>query len=111
SRAYRNPDFPGASSATGIDDPAAVTLIGPSQNPWPYATCVEFPAGSGITHYYWMFSDKEWGFELFGNKGAQGGFDGGVNFVYTDSHAKFQRTVDAGTHPGDEFSYKGRDLF
>lgn len=111
SRAYRDPNLAGASNSTAIEDVAAIVLVGPSQYAWPFATCVEYPAGSGKTHYYWMFSDYGWGFELFGNKGAKGGFDGGVNFVYTDTHAKFQRAVDAGTHPGDEYPYKGRDLF
>lgn len=113
SKAWSNPAFGSAAQTSSVEDPANVTTIGPSLNSWTFMTCIEQPAGSGIMHYAWMFSESEagWGFELFGNKNERGGFDGGVNFSYMDLHAKFSRTVNEGTHPGDLYPYKGRDLF
>ncbi len=113
SKAWTNPSFPSAAHISSVEDPSRVTTIGPSLNSWTFMTCVEDPAGSGIMHYAWMFSETDagWGFELFGGKNERGGFDGGVNFSFLDLHAKFQRTVNVGTHPGDKYPYKGRDFF
>lgn len=113
SRADFHPDRPGSTSLTAVDVISEIVLLGPHQQHVTWSTCVEFPAGSGQMHYFWDFSEsgQGWGFELFGGKSEAGGFDGGANFAYVDSHAKFSRTVNAGTHPGDQISYKGRDLF
>lgn len=112
-RALNNPILTGASSASAVMDPAKVVLVGPSHNAWQFSMCVEHPAGSQQMHFAWMFSQTGagWGFELFGGNNEKGGFDGGANFTYTDSHAKFRRTIDQGTHPGDRYPYKGRDFF
>lgn len=113
SHAFANPDNPGAAATTNIEDPSTIVALGPSQTAWQFSSCVEDPPGSGRTKLMYMFSasDSWWGFELFGGKNDKGGFDGGANFAYVDLHAKFQRTVNQGTAPGDHFYYRGRDLF
>lgn len=112
-RAWKFPDQSGAAATTSLDDPSKVTLVGHSLSAWPFLACQELPAGSGITHYVWMYSQagSGWGYELWGAKDEKGGFDGGINFGYADLHAKFQRTVDVGTAPGDKYPLKSRSLF
>lgn len=112
-RGDAHPDRPGSTAETSVDVISEIALIGPGQTPWNWHTCVESPFGTGQTHYFWDFSESGmgWGYELFGNVDDRGGFDGGANFAYLDTHAKFSRTVNAGTHPGDQISYQGRDLF
>ncbi|MFM9872026.1 MAG: prepilin-type N-terminal cleavage/methylation domain-containing protein [Fimbriimonadaceae bacterium] len=113
SHADFHPDFPGSAAESNINDIGATALIGPQQQAFTFSTCQPDSPGSQTMSYFWNISDPTagYGFELFGNKGLQGGFFGGANFSFTDGHAKFARTVNAGTAPGDQYSYHGRDLF
>ncbi|MCB0825051.1 MAG: type II secretion system protein [Armatimonadetes bacterium] len=112
-RAEKNPNIPGASSMQAIEDVSSTAMVGPGQQPWGFSACYEEPAGSGITHYVWMFSDSDagFGYELFGGRNQHGGFDGGVNFAFADTHAKFDRASDIGTAPGDAYPIHSRLFF
>ena len=110
-RGDKGPDNPGATSQTAVDEPAQIALMGPSQYAWTFSSCQPDSAGSQNMSFYWLISDAGWGYELFGNKGAQGGWSAGANFSYADGHAKYQKAVDGGTATGDLYGYQGRDLF
>ncbi len=113
SHADFHPDRPGSASESSINDMAGTVLIGPQQQPFTFSTCQPDSPGSQTMSLFWNISDPRegYGFELFGQKGLEGGFFGGANFAFTDGHAKFARTVNAGTAVGDLYVYQGRDLF
>lgn len=113
SHADLNPDRPGAAVETSVERPAETVLLGPQQQPFGYSTCVADSADSQVMHFAWTISDPEfgYGYELFGSRKLEGGFGGGANFGFVDGHARFARTEDRGTAPGDLAGYFGRDLF
>ncbi len=96
SRADFGPLSPGATSATSIDVPAEIAMLGPSQYAWTYSSCQD---ENGETKWFWNISTGGWGYELFGamnNRSAittRGGFNGGANFAFTDGHASFAKAV------------------
>ncbi|MFQ3676454.1 MAG: H-X9-DG-CTERM domain-containing protein, partial [Fimbriimonadaceae bacterium] len=103
-RADRAPLNPGAASFTGIDEPAQITMLGPSQYAWTFSSCQPDSPGSTTMSFYWLISQDGigWGYELWGRRNELGGFDGGANFSFVDGHAKFSRAVRGNTAPGDE---------
>lgn len=113
SHADFHPDWPGSSQETAINDQAATVLVGPQQQPFTFSSCQPSSPGSLNMDLVWNISDPQagYGFELWGQKGLDGGFHGGANFTFVDGHAKFARTVNAGTAPGDLYSDHSRDLF
>ncbi len=113
SRGDLNPDLPGASQETSIERVAETVLLGPQQQAFGFSTCVADAQDSQVMHFAWTISDPDfgYGFELFGHRKLKGGFNGGANFAFVDGHARFARTVDQGTAPGDLAGYFGRDLF
>jgi prepilin-type N-terminal cleavage/methylation domain-containing protein/prepilin-type processing-associated H-X9-DG protein len=113
SHADFHPDRPGNATESSINDIGRTVLIGPQQQPFTFSTCQPESPGSQTMSLFWNISDPVagYGFELFGQKGLEGGFFGGANFSFTDGHAKFARTVNAGTAPGDLYVDHGRDLF
>lgn len=95
SRADKSPVNPGATNATAIDVPAEIAMLGPSQYQWTFSGC-RIDGGTNVS-YYWLISTGGWGYELWGNKGADGGHNGGANFSFTDGHAGYSKAVKPGT--------------
>jgi len=97
SRADFAPSNPSATSATAIDVPAEIVLIGPSQYAWTFSSC---QTEGNETKWFWNISTGGWGYELWGVKTqadvAKGGFNGGANFGYIDGHAAYAKAVPAG---------------
>jgi prepilin-type N-terminal cleavage/methylation domain-containing protein len=99
SRQDWDPNNPGATSMSAIDVPAEIVMMGPSQYGWTFSSCQPDSAGSTNTmSFYWNISldNGYWGYELWGHKGADGGFNGGTNFAYCDNHAGYAKAVKGG---------------
>lgn len=113
SHADFHPDRPGAASESAINDQADTVLLGPQQQAFTFSSCQPNSPGSQTMSFFWNISDPiaGYGFELWGQKGLEGGFFGGANFSFVDGHAKFARTVNAGTAPGDQYIGQDRELF
>lgn len=98
SRADFNPITPGAASATSVDEPAAIAMLGPSQYAWTFSSC---QAEGNETKWFWNISTGGWGYELFGvmndaSRIPTGAFNGGANFSFVDGHASYAKAVRAG---------------
>lgn len=113
SHADFHPDNPGSAKESAINDQAATVLAGPQQQPFTFSSCQPSAPGSLTMDLVWDISDPAagYGFELWGQKGLEGGFHGGANFSFVDGHAKFARAVNAGTANGDLYPDHSRDLF
>lgn len=113
SHADRDPDRPGAASESAIDRVGEIALIGPQQQAFTFSSCQPDSPGSQTMNFMWNISDPVagYGFELWGNQKLKGGFFGGANFSFVDGHARFARTEDRGTAPGDLIGTQSRLLF
>lgn len=111
-RAEQPPLNPGATSVSAVDEPSRVAMLGPG-NWFSFSSCQPSSPGSLNMEFKWNISQTGagWGYELFGGRGVNGGFNGGANFAFVDGHAKFARAVAGGTAPGDQIGYTARDLF
>jgi prepilin-type N-terminal cleavage/methylation domain-containing protein/prepilin-type processing-associated H-X9-DG protein len=108
SRADFSPNNPGATSATAVDVPAEIALLGPSQYAWTFSSC---QVEAGETKWFWNISVGGWGYELFGalnnaNNIQNAGFNGGANFSFVDGHASYARAQRMGRlgNPTDNVS-------
>lgn len=112
-RGDRAPEVAGAVPLSTVERVAEIAMAGPGQWAWNFSACIQDKNDPMTMHYIWMLSDHEagWGYELWGKKHWRGGFNGGANFAYLDGHARFSRSIDAGTDENDLYSYHGRDLF
>ncbi len=113
SHADRSPTNPGSASFTSVGEPAEIAMIMNGAQAWPFSLCREETPGSGRMAFYHAISrDGDfWGYELWGGKNERGGFDSGLNFVYTDGHAKFGKAVAGGTHSTDSLAGLNGSLF
>jgi prepilin-type N-terminal cleavage/methylation domain-containing protein/prepilin-type processing-associated H-X9-DG protein len=91
-----NPLTPGAASMTNIPEPANTVLLGPSDNWFNRSSCQPNSSGGTTVDYDWDLSTGGFGYELWGADAdgavmANGGYNGGANFAYTDGHAKYAK--------------------
>ncbi|MCG9895830.1 MAG: hypothetical protein MH204_10185, partial [Fimbriimonadaceae bacterium] len=80
-------------SATVLESPSETVLLGPSQNWFSWSSCQAASGGTG-RDLVWNVSTGGWGYELWG--GPRGGFNGGANFTYSDTSAKYAKVVQGG---------------
>lgn len=113
SHADLDPDRPGAANESSIDRAGEIALVGPQQQAFTFSSCQHDGPNSQVMNFAWNISDPSagFGFELWGNQKLEGGFMGGANFSFVDGHAKFARTENRGTAPGDLIGSHSRLLF
>jgi prepilin-type N-terminal cleavage/methylation domain-containing protein/prepilin-type processing-associated H-X9-DG protein len=101
-----NPLTPKAASMTSMPDPADTVLMGPNPNWFSTPSC--HPNSNGTVDLDWDVSTAAnmpgapgqgyelWGAVPYGSNLANGGYNGGANFSYTDGHAKYAKVAIGG---------------